>query len=444
MEPIRRARAVLAGVAIRPLAQSAARAGVRVVSVDRFGDRDHRRTVPNLSLRRDDPDGPGTLRRMVELAAAVEASEAAYGASFENHPGLVGRLARGRRLLGNPPAVLRAVRHPRRLREALRGAGLPALPVRLPGEAPPDGADEGRWIRKPLRGGGGRGVRPWRPGEAIGDGAYLQRRADGRPVAALFVADGARSRLLGLAEMLVGRRAFGADGFTYCGSVAAVGPGASGPGARLPEGGAGAAGAGGGATAASEVEARAAELAEALTRRFGLTGLNGVDAVLGEGTLWPLEVNPRVTASMELLERGGARSLFRAHRAACLGDLPDVPPAEGVGARDSPGPGAPASPAVLGKAVLRARRPGPAPDLERLDGLEAADVPEPGERVEAGAPLCTVFARAGSRDACLAALEAAAGRVYAAMREARRRPPTARDGGRGSAEPRGTDRLRPS
>lgn len=442
MEPSRRARAVLAGVAIRPLAQSAARAGVRVVSVDRFGDRDHRRAVPNLSLRRDDPDGPGTLRRMVELAAAVEAPEVAYGASFENHPGLVGRLARGRRLLGNPPAVLRGVRHPRRLREALRDAGLPALPIRLPDDTPPAGAEDGRWIRKPLRGGGGRGVRPWRAGEAIGDGAYLQLRADGRPVAALFVADGTRSRLLGLAEMLAGRPAFGADGFTYCGNVTAVAAGGStGPDARppgrLPAGsaGAGATDAGGsGPAPRHELEARAAVLADVLTRRFGLAGLNGVDAVLADGTLWPLEVNPRVTASMELLERGGALSLYRAHRAACLGDLGELPRPAGV----------PASPAVLGKAVLRARRSGPAPDLERLDGLEVADVPEPGERVEAGAPLCTVFASAGSRDGCLAALEAAAGRVYAARREAAgaRRPPG--EAGRGSAQPRGTDRLSPS
>ena len=39
-----------------------------------------------------------------------------------------------------------------------------------------------------------------------------------------------------------------------------------------------------------------------LARGCGLRGLFGVDFVLSEGVPWPVEINPRYTASVEVLE----------------------------------------------------------------------------------------------------------------------------------------------
>ena len=44
-------------------------------------------------------------------------------------------------------------------------------------------------------------------------------------------------------------------------------------------------------------------MADAVTRDFGLVGLNGIDFIARAGVPWPIEVNPRYSASMELLER---------------------------------------------------------------------------------------------------------------------------------------------
>ena len=63
-------------------------------------------------------------------------------------------------------------------------------------------------------------------------------------------------------------------------------------------------------------------IAGAVTEAFGLVGLNGIDFVLREGEPYVLEINPRYSASMELIERGGRLSVFEAHVAACGGDLP--------------------------------------------------------------------------------------------------------------------------
>lgn len=389
---VAQADVVVVGLTIRALAQSAQRAGHRAVSVDRHGDRDHRRTVPNLSLRRDGEGGPADSRRLVALAERVEAASVAYGADLENHPLRLARLARGRRLLGNPPEVLAAVRDPKRLGAflATSGLGLPMPPSLAPGRRPAGDGGTG-WLRKPVRGGGGRGVRRWRPGEPVGPDAYLQRAVEGRPVGLMLVGDGRSAELLGAAEMIVGDPAFGAREHLYVGAVET--------------------------TLARDLCTRAESLATALAGRFGLRGLFGIDLMAGRHRAWTLEVNPRVTASMELLERRAPGRLFRLHRAASLGPL-----GSSVDVARAPGPSVPSAGAPrdvgrarAGKAVVRARRTCRSPDLTTLDGVALADVPDRGQRFEAGDPVCTVFAGGEDGAACRAALRAAAGRVYRAL-----------------------------
>lgn len=402
-----RADVVLAGIAVRPFALSAVRAGMEAVAVDYFGDRDLRRTVPALSLRRDAGADAYSASRLVELAGGVSAPDAAYAADLENHPSLVARLARGRRLLGNPPEVLRAARDPHRLAALLSEEGLPTPRVRRAGDTPCPTDGPPVWLRKPLRSGGGRGILPWRPGDTPREDEYLQEWIRGEPVSVLFLADGADARVLAATEMLVGLREFGATGFRYCGNLLRRGEGgaplppASWPWGRRP--------------------GAAERLARALTRRLGLTGLNGVDAVVKDGRLWPTELNPRWTASMELLELGTEtggphlpRALFDLHREACAGRLPEPEELPGGGPR----PGGTAE-RVTGKAVLRAPRDGRAPDLGLLEGIRLADVPEPGDPLQAGGPVCTVLASGPDREGCLARLEASAARVRGALAVAR-------------------------
>src|SRR5262245_43868265 len=109
---------LLAGVSTRALAQSAARAGYRVSAVDPFGDVDLRAVADVVPLRPFGADG------VARLARSVPAHLVAYTSNLENHPGLVAELARGRRLLGNPPDVLTQVRNPLLLARAVAAGGL--------------------------------------------------------------------------------------------------------------------------------------------------------------------------------------------------------------------------------------------------------------------------------------------------------------------------------
>src|SRR5215210_6740716 len=105
------------------LADLAMRDGQRVVAFDLFGDLDLRRSASRVVTPSE--LGGGGLRALVGAATMEPASGVVYGASFENHPALVARLAERHALLGNPPGTLRAVRNPTRVGAALRDAGVP-------------------------------------------------------------------------------------------------------------------------------------------------------------------------------------------------------------------------------------------------------------------------------------------------------------------------------
>jgi hypothetical protein len=135
---------LIVAVSARMLAELAVRAGHDAVALDRFGDLD----LPGSAGTAADMAG------LVDLADSVRAPSVIYGAGLENRPDLVERLARGRELLGCPPAVLGRVRDPVALALSLADA-YPA--TYAAGEA--WRADPARrWIRKPLRGGSGRNV----------------------------------------------------------------------------------------------------------------------------------------------------------------------------------------------------------------------------------------------------------------------------------------------
>jgi predicted ATP-grasp superfamily ATP-dependent carboligase len=369
-------RLLVAGVTTRPIASSAARAGWTVTAVDAFGDLDLRACARVIALRRED----GGFDPSAAAAAArnIPADAVTYTSNFENHPSAVAALAAGRRLLGNPASVLERVRDPIGLMLALRGHGFDTPETRARAPRAAAGTPRG-WLLKPRRSGGGHGTKAWRPGRPVARHQYLQQRVPGIPGSIAFLADGRKALALALSRQIVGERAFGASGFRYCGSLM---------GGQLFE-------------AEEALLGRASAMADAVTRDFGLVGLNGIDFIARAGAPWPIEVNPRYSASMELLERRAGTSLFALHAGACTGQLPEAPPRPARG--------------VLGKAVVFARRDVTLRETRGwLRDPAIADVPHPGERIPRGRPICTVFASGRNAGACLRALASKAGAIYRA------------------------------
>jgi predicted ATP-grasp superfamily ATP-dependent carboligase len=372
---------LIAGVSTRAAAESAARAGFRVSAVDAFADLDQHPAVTARAVQ-----GRFSAHAAARAAREIACDAVAYLSNFENHPRAIAVLSRGRALWGNPPDVIGRVRDPLALAQALRRRGFstPAVATGATNPKPRTRDQKPEWLLKPLASGGGRRVRRWRPGSRLPRGGYLQEYVSGEPGSVVFVSARGRCVPLGVSRQLVGEPAFGATGYQYCGSILVPG----------------------------RANRDALELSRAVAEEFDLVGVNGIDFIEHEGAASAIEVNPRWSASMELVEYAYGVSVFGAHAAACTsGALPafDLGTAR-QRAR------------TIGKAVVFARRNVVVGDSrEWLVPLAARvlppirDIPHPGERIAAGRPVCTVFASGRDLAACHAALVERAEQVYAAL-----------------------------
>ena len=100
--PAPRARVLILGVSTRAMAQSAVRAGFRVICVDAFGDLDLPAGARSIALPRD-LGVPYGAKAAMNASRDIDCDAVAYVADLENHPAAVCALATGRALWGNPP-----------------------------------------------------------------------------------------------------------------------------------------------------------------------------------------------------------------------------------------------------------------------------------------------------------------------------------------------------
>lgn len=357
----RLSRCIVVGASARAFAASAARAGWVVHAADIFNDTDLREVAAESLRVADYPRGLRAAVDRFPLAPVV------CTGALENHPDAVEALGSDRPLAGCGAVTIRAVRDPARLAAVVRTAGF-AFPHTATTAAglPTDGS----YLVKPRASAGGRGIAAWH-GEAAPtrDGTVLwQRRIRGRPWSAAWVACRGRAELVGASRPLSGGDWCGCGRFSYCGSIDV-------PLAALPE----------------ERRRSLETLGAALTRSFGLVGAFGCDMIVAPaGPVHVLEVNPRPTASMELIERATGWSVAAAHLGATTAARAADPPGPAVG--------------IWGKAIVYTPRPARADTAAciasaarawtAVDGMPAiADVPAADEPLAPAAPLVTVFAR---------------------------------------------------
>jgi uncharacterized protein len=361
-------RLVIAGVSVRAFTESAVAAGFAVTAIDAYGDLDLR-AVADVRVV-----APYTADAAARMASALPGDGFCYTSNFENHPEALG-VVRGH-LLGNPGAVLARARDPLEMARALatRGIAVPAVRASAPRAGSADSAR--RWMRKPRASGGGHGVAPWRRGMPVPRHAVLQERVVGEPMSVLFAADGRRATVFGVTRQLIGDPAFGATGFKYCGNILLTEPPAP----------------------------ATVRLAEAATAEFGLVGVNGIDCV---GPI-PVEINPRYTAAMELVERRDGLSIAATHVRAFDGQLPSERSTRGR--------------MTHGKAIVYARRAVTVGDTRGwLADPSVRDIPHPGQRVSRGTPICSVFAVGRTAAECYRHLVRRAERIYQAVDTRQRR-----------------------
>jgi len=359
---------LIVGASTRAAAFSALAGDMVPQCVDLFADADLADCCTAVAAR-DYPRG------LPAAADAMAAGPWMYTGALENHVDLIDTIAKNRTLYGNPGPVVARVRDPWLAHEVLASAGLLSPEVRRsPAELPRDGS----WLLKPCRSSGGRGITPWTEEvscEQTVKERYFQRFVAGRACAAIFLAGVGRVELLGATEQLLVRRHRDTGAFTYAGSCGPL-------------------------VLDDRPRRTLTAIGEVLAERFGLVGLFGVDYVDDGHDLWPVEINPRYTASVEILERAYRLSAVARHVAVCRGETP-------------PSPLQPSGTVWHAKRILYATEDlavtadFSAQAMSERGGRAApliADVPPGGTEIPAGAPVMTVFAQGDSRDACLASL----------------------------------------
>ncbi len=353
---------LIAGASARAAAFSAVRGGLTVACADLFGDADLA-AIAEVTAITDWPHGiEPWAHRFPPTVPLI------YVGGLENEPELLAGIAAHLLLLGllGPPLAL--ARSPEYLACLFADAGIGFPEIARPEDVP---AGE-RWLVKRRRGAAGRGVRFWKgTDDRIANDCYLQRYVDGIPGAAAFLATGQGVEFLGATESLLPDEALLSDQtpFAYVGSVTTD---------RFPS---------------AVLRWIGGSLA-----RVGIDGLFGVDFIYTESPdgprVTPVEVNPRYTAGMEVLELRSNRAFVADYARSFFGYAPRSATelADGLhcGKR-----------IVYAPRALRVCGLVPPTRLEMFAGdYSIADVPTHGTVVPAGAPVCTVFARAGSPEEC--------------------------------------------
>ena len=347
-------RILIAGASARSAAQSAQRAGLTVFAADLFDDQDLACCEQSFRVQ-DYPQG------LLHIARQLPPMQWVYTGGLENEPELVDAISRHHVLLGNPGDVLRRVRNPWTLFEVLRREQLcfPEPRRRLPSDL------TGTWLCKPLRSCGGARIYLADAAQLAADdnNRFYQPLIPGVSHGTVFVADGRRAALLGTTRQLVGCPWAGAKGFQYVGSVGPV-------------------------ELSPSLRDQMHRIGNCLAREFKLRGLFGVDTIVEDDRAWTVEVNPRFTASVEILERSLGFSAINRHRKACRTDrLPD-------------GGQSPVT-SFHGKAIAFAEQEFVVGDrfFQRLSAGRTdlpirglADLPHIGAKVAVGRPILTVFA----------------------------------------------------
>jgi len=360
---------LILGASARAAAFSAKRSGCQPSTIDLFADVD----LCELGQARRVANYPNGL---VDAARTSPASAWIYTGALENNADLVDRIAAERKLLGNAGDSLRRVRTPALVAEALQEDGL-IYPRNS--SSMPQYSKEKNWLRKPLRSAAGARIEfansDHLPDQQSSSKWYYQEYVEGTSCSAVYVAARGAATMLGVTRQLIGTRWLGAVGFRYAGSIGPL---------QIDD-------------AQQDAYSR---IGNCIAKRFDLAGLFGVDVICNRAGIWPVEVNPRYTASIEVLERAASLNAIEAHVKACeLGELPC---------------GLTRNSNICGKGIVYATLDTNVPDHfpeftmranERTEWPRIADIPHANSHIKLGQPIATIFAEGESTNSVIESMK---------------------------------------
>ena len=351
---------ILIGASVRALAFSCIRAGYEPWCIDLYADEDLAKNCPTTRITKSFPNEISALIKSAPVAPIL------YTGGLENHPALLQSLSAERRILGISGNTLTNLRNTSELYNLLKSKQINTPSIII---STKDLNKETSYLRKPKYRSGGLGIKPFDPSkQAMVDDSdfYYQEFINGESRSAIFCFTESGFELLGVSIQSSGTQSLHANDFLYSGNMGPVNPCSS----ELTE---------------------LQTIGEIISSNYRPRGLLGMDYILNDSKIYPLEINPRYTASMEVLELALGQNFITKHMQA-FGIKPIY---------ENP---APSEIAVIGKAIYYAPHdiliPKEAPwlSIDANPRLFApfADIPKIGSAIQKGSPVVTIFAKADS------------------------------------------------
>jgi len=356
------------GSRVRPFVENAHRHGYDVCVVDGFNDWDSAR------FGRLMPEKPADPMEIFDRHPEMGPGRVLFCAPVESRPdSIAGASAKMKTLNADSRAVAKC-----RELEFLRETATDG--VMFPETTLSPAKDGGRWLVKDIKGSGGVHVKISDGAEPLEFGQYRQRLVNGSSVGACFLSashgGNVSTKLMGIASHVMNREEFGQDRFRFGGLVYP---------ARVEE---------------KDMEA-IRRFGERAARRAGLAGWWGADFIINGSGVHLLEINPRFTATMELVANEHGIDMVGTQAEALGGFLFNG----GISVPDS----------YRATVVCYAKNDCLFDGAKRWFDRGARDVPRDGARFRKGEPVISLYRTGRTERECMEMIGEQAAQLYSGM-----------------------------
>lgn len=288
---------IVAAIACRPYVKAAVACGYTVVAIDIFAD-DEVKMLADSCYHIEFKNGQLDKSQLIRILSSLDLQEFigfCYGAGFEKQPAILSTINALLPVIGNLEQAVTDCKEPNNFFRLCDRLQLPYPKVML--RWPPHSVG---WLRKEIGASGGSHVKrlndiqisDFHSGK---DDVYYQQFQQGKPVSCLFIASNHYQQqhsvqVIGFNEQFISP-CRGAP-FRYGGAVS-------------------------NADMSDAAKVRFTYYVSQLSQAVGLIGLNSCDAICDGDNIYLLEINPRLSATMDLYADYG---LFEKHVAAVAGD----------------------------------------------------------------------------------------------------------------------------